>query len=277
MDNKSDKKRLTVGFITLIINGFVIIAVLVVLLNLVYGWLASNHQTTASEMDNSLKASNYPVINAWRFDLLDEESGEAYDKSGSYVNAIDQLDQNAAAKRAITPVENNSYSQGETGEAFTFRSIHLGTIDNLISLSNDNYFYIRIDVEHPEGMYENPKISYSLINDGVKFFDLKGNNQTGNLTAEQKQALVDIMTVDYAVSTAKYNPISNLSDVEALFTTPQTLQNGANKFSLGERNEPYYIYLRLSPDVNKCFEATSELSTYMPCEILYDLQIELSF
>ena len=292
MNTNTDKKQkylLLSRFIAVILVGAIAGLSVFLFFNNSLGWFVNSKTVSGSGMRVAPDGSVLPDMQAWRFDLdatvNGDEDGDALIKTGSWVNAIDTS--TATTPKGILPVVVQTYGSGESGEIFTFRSLHLGNVDNLLTLSNDNCFYIRFDVT---GELFQSAIGYSLTTADVHVYDFDGNDQTAYIDALEDenhnslnalQQFVDIFQVDAAVSSSEYTPEDDQDDIDALFYTGDErtgmLTNGAALRDLGEQSDAYYIYVRFSPDLEKCFEATDDIVAIMPCEITFDLTLSLTF
>lgn len=292
MENSGIKKQnaaLLSRLIAIILIGAITGLSVFIYFNSALGWFAGNKNVSVSGMSVTPDGVIFPEMNAWRFDLTatsnGDEDGDALVKTGSWVNAIDTT--TTTNPKAILPVVEKTYGAGESGEILTFRSLHLGTVDNLLTLSNDNCFYIRFDVT--DELFQST-VGYSLTTSGIHVYDFDGNDQTAYIDALEDenhnslnalQQFVDIFQVDAAVSSSEYTPDDNQDDIDALFYTGSTrtglLVNNAANVSLGEQSAAYYIYIRFSPDLEKCFEATDDIVPFMPCEVTFDVTLTLTF
>lgn len=286
--------RLLAGRFVMLVTMFVIlVALLVIYLNRSLGWFSQNEEVTGNGMSVLADLDDFPDMNAWRFDMdatlgsgdNTDENGDHIVKEGSWVSAIDPSGTTNVDKTILPVVENGS---GGTlhSEQYMFRSLHLGTVDNLLTLSNDNCFYLRFDVT--QVIYRSA-IGYSLSDAGIHIFDQSREECTTEVGAiegvDVLGKFVELFLVDAAVSTSRYEPNADLDEINALFYTTENnvttrtglLTNGGALLDLGEFDGPYYIYVRFSPDLDKCFEATDHIVTYMPCEITFDFTLSITF
>lgn len=283
-----------------LLSHFIVICVLLVLIvlslmiafNSSLGWFANNNNVYGSSMNVKADGTVFPEMKAWRFNLDetidDDENGDAFDKSGSWVNAIDES--TTTLPKGILPVVEKAYAENTIGEKWTFYSLHLGTIDNLLTMSNDNCFYIRFDVTN---IIYQASVSYSLLTSGIHVYGYDGNDETSyiaemddtlsesNPTQSSLQQFVDIFQVDVGVSSEEYTPSENQEQIDELFFTGETrtglLTNNGASIDLPAQEKAYYIYFRFSPDLEKCFEATDDIVSLMPCEVTFDISLTIVF
>lgn len=420
----------------IIIKILVLTFVAIMATGVAFAWFSTTFET-----DNGVKfnSSEGEFVNmyAWMFNLTDEASGEATDKSGTWVAAtgtnpitIDDEDDdqpgyliNAVAEYSYSLTEDNainldktyytrsgsspnyvytkvesptagnlgSYYEREKSEKYQFASLHLGNVDNLLTLSHDNYFYLRFDITNPVIQGKLALASYSITDEEFEFYDSEGINQTsvvyGRANEAGKSSLFsDMVLVECAVSDTAYTP--NDDALDALFVKNYVIKNGehylgynvvnsaptlADKSSLSDaiiwtfdnnkltfvyndatyyltsdnstlsltttapnivwsnsnnkfsyvnnentyyvtynsswgvstesndttgtydnyvvlvngdplesifedpKDTGYYLYIRISPDLLRCTEATDYFGEFMPCEILFDMTLEIEF
>ncbi|MCR5693826.1 MAG: hypothetical protein K6G89_02505 [Clostridia bacterium] len=282
---KSQKLKLLGSFVTTVPLGVLAVMAIIIYLNSTFGWFAQNTQVSGRGMSARVEDVTFPDMKAWRFDLNaqsnGDELGDTLDKDGTWVDAIDSL--TTTNPKGILPVVENVYNSGDTGEKFKYISLHLGTIDNLLTTSDDNCFYIRFDVT--EDLFRSA-IGFSLTTSGVHIYSLDGAERTSTIAAIVDgegnnlniiDTFVEIFQVDAAISTTEYTPAANQAAIDALFTSGSRLVNGGALHDFGTQSDSYYLYVRFSPDLEKCFEATDHIATYMPCEVTFDVSLIVSF
>lgn len=249
-----------------------------------FGWFARNTATTADGLSVDAQPYAMPGVSAWRFDMTGtiaefdyDEDPDSSNKAGSWVSAVDS----GSVLKSVVPVDSSSSSNTER---LTFRSLHLGTIDNLLELHNDNRFYIRLDVDNE--LYR-AYIGYSLLSSGIRIYDVDGFDRTSEISVMTDSEgnplnllsrFSELFIIEVAVSSSRYSLSSgDQAAVDSLFDNNSKLSNGAALKDLGEPSGSYYIYIRLTPDLEKCFSATDHLSIYMPCEITFDVTLNISY
>lgn len=281
----SDDKQLNCRLIAVLVEGLLVIVALFVFCSMAFGWFAKNNQMSTGNMRVGAGGAGFPEMHAWRYDMdatlgtgegnIDED-GDAFDKTGTWVDALDST--TTTNPKGILP--NEIYTGNAHTSQYLFRSLHLGTVENLLTLSNDNCFYIRFDVI---GAVCSPSsISYSLTSSGIKIYDQEGSDVTTTIASlNELEDFVSVFTADAAVSTTAYVPSTDQEDIDALFYTNNErtglLTNGAAPVRLADGSEEYYIYLRFSPDLAMCFDATDGIAAYMPCEVTFDVTLTVDF
>lgn len=279
--------------IGIIIKIVALAFVVIITTSAAFAWFS-----TTFESENGVKYQTgdgtFPVMHAWMFNMTQEESGEDTAKVGTWVSAATATSASPSSDGQINidseeegyllsgVVLNNSNS---ITEKYVFKSLHLGTIDNLLSLSNDNYLYLRFDITTPNTMGRIACASYLIGETDFHFYDATSADQTAAVitkaTTYNKQSIFSEMVgVECVASTTAYAPGANLSDLESLFENNGTLlENGAelSEIYTDENNTTYYFYVRFFPDLEKCTEATDYFGEYMPCEILFDVEFTVEF
>ena len=272
----SERARMRLKFICIFIEGVLVLAVLFMFFNMAFGWFARNRVLNASGMQVKPMGYELPTVNAWRFDLTDEDSGEAIDKTGTWVDACYHSDPEEAWD--ILPLTEQDHNGG-TGEKFTFRSIHLGTVDNLLFASEDNTFYVRFNVSDLSAIGATANVACEIGPEDLHFYDLEGTERTSVLTAEQKTAFSQLVTVEWQVSDTAYDMTvaADAAALTALFdnSDTDTLATDGTAAVTSGHTGPYYVYLRFSPHLENCFTATDAISEYMPCQLVFDASVTL--
>ncbi len=296
-------RRLFPQLLLLCITSLTLILGVVIVFNSTFGWFSKNRVVTGTGMGVRSDEAVFPSVHAWRFDM-DNEDGESFDKSGTWVEG---LDVSTSDPDDLVCVEATSQSSNSAEEAqreqYTYVSLHLGTVDNLLDLSEDNCFYIRLDVTDDiiAGLGTSVRASYS-VND-IVFYDNRRVDQTSELETsfpEVYERLCGLVDVDCAVSLgAKAMTVSaEATVIEGFFDTCVNESSAAEvtadadeyvQLDRGGTSTPiytasesggssaYYIYVRLRPDLATCFDATHDISVYMPCQIVFDISLEFEF
>ena len=179
--------------------------------------------------------------------------------------------------------EGNYSKLKELAHTFTLTSIHLGTIDNLTRLTDDNYIYMRVQID-PADLGHTVAFTAALLpEDGLELYDAEGHLVTDETTGEHpKTPLASLYSVnedaqkgpllhmDYAISTTSYTPVTMTDEFKETFTTLTE-----NMTYTAPNETTYYLYLRIHPNLTAFITATKFIYTYMPCTILYSMHISL--
>ena len=280
--NLIEKNKIVRRLIALVLSFCLLLAIVIVYLRNSLGWFASNKDVSGIGAQVKVTADNFPDMHAWRFELTQtltggDEDADSLIKTGTWVDALDN--ETTTAPKGILPVIENTVEQNVEKEKFTFRSLQLGTVDNLLSLSADNCFYIRFDITE-EKLYQ-ISLGYSLVEAGIHFYQTDGAEVDSSVIP--RGPFVDLFVVDYFVSTTAYDLSTDTAssttvfDAMELLCTNDSLENGADLLALPEQENAYYLYIRFSPDLEKCFEATDHIAQYMPCEITFDVTLTVEF
>ncbi|MBQ9481451.1 MAG: hypothetical protein IJU84_04735 [Clostridia bacterium] len=240
----------------------------------------------------------FPPLHAWIFDVDNEESGETILKKGTWKNALGNgTDNPNYSIKGIS--EGNGVGNSEK---FTFKTLHLGTVDNLLQASSDNYFYLCFDVTNIEQMGKKVRAKYSVTKNDIKLYDLDGYEHNISQTSSDEHyeevdysLFVDVFQIELAVSTVYYDlaadtaeNTANATAVAALFTSGNTdgyvklTNNNNNNANFADvfttdKTSAYYLYVRLSPNLENCMTATEAIATLMPCELVFDINFEIEF
>lgn len=298
-------RRLIPQLATLVVIAATLTAgVMIMFFNSTLGWFAMNRQVDGNGMGVRSSGLTFPQVHAWRFDINGGEINDTFVKDGVWV---DGMDVSTADPNDLISVESNDVSGGS--EAHKFISLHLGTVDNLLTLSEDNCYYIRLDITDDviSSLGTALRAYYSI--EKMTFYANSGVDETSALEDEYPatySSLLHLVDVDCAVSRsakAMTGSSEEASAIEAFFTTcaneetsggTVTITADSNEFiqldrnggetevysvgeESGETSNAYYIYIRLRPDLATCFEATHDISVYMPCQLVFDISLQFEF
>lgn len=286
---------------SMILLGLFVLFVTLLYLNSAFGWFAMNEDVSGGGAGVRSSGHINPNVHAWRFDIVQNnahlETGEDFIKDGVWVDALDAA--TTADPNDLVSVEVSPENDQVDTETFRFISLHLGTVDNLLDLSDDNCFYIRLDMT--ADVIGNRGAAVNLRHNivGMEFYSSGGALIDAEDLGEAYDRLRGLVDIDCAVSATAYDmtTAAGATAVKALFTTKipqeqgqeqQTVTPDANYVEIphGETgapvyapqdNSPYYIYIRMRPDLETCFDATHDISVYMPCQILFNMEIEVGF
>lgn len=261
-----------------------LVALLFILISstIVYGWFSNRHNQARS-IAFIAGEGDVPNMQAWIFDMINENTGEASNKDDGTWRSIliSDLSDKYEPSYEIAALTENSNADSEK---YIFTSLHLGTVDNLITLNRENYMFIRFDITNPSTQGGKAKFAYDFPAEGkyIRVYANDGTEVTGVDTTEFN----DFLVMEYAISTTAYEPSSNYDAMIALFTEDNTA--GYGKISAADEilevsdngdafTDAYYLYLRLSPNLEKCILATESISIYMPCQLTYDINFYVEF
>ena len=166
---------------------------------------------------------------------------------------------------------------------FTLTSLHLGTVDNLTRLTDDNYIYMRMQID-PVDLGHTVAFTATLLpEDGLELYDAEGNLVVDETTGEHPKTPIaslysvnndaqkgPLLDMDYAISKTSYTPVTMTNEFKETFTTlTEDITYTAPD------DDTYYLYLRVHPNLTAFITATKFIYSYMPCTILYSMNISL--
>lgn len=261
----------------------------------VYAWFGS---TWSGNRPFGVTTGDYPAptMQAWKYTISNEDIGDTIVKTGIWEVA-------SSSDYVIDHITTRTQTASNM-EKYSFSSLHLGTVDNLLDLSKDNVFYIRFYVPATPTAKSKARAKYALSENDILFYDLDGNEYTyndgtpivgsGSLLIDFSK-FVEIINVDVAASDTAYDPTTfnadsscQDEDIAALFAVEKdaehpngyvTLVNGADFADAfdAEKTSGYYLYVRISPNLKNCMEATDSIATLMPCELVFGITLEMEF
>lgn len=235
---------------------------LCLLANATYAWLSTYWHSDQNKVDFTAGNVGQPTLHMWMFDTKEEgstsDTGEWVEKE---VTRTDHQNQIPAAGDA------------ETG-TFLAKDIHLGTIDNLVTPKKDNIVYFRLDVTENVGSHCELTVNLSEENYGFTIYQATEDptiysalDKTADRTVyETLQSILSdkhVLEISYCVSATALTPNDALFDTlvfDSVCDIPENMDN-------------YYIYIKITPDLGTIAAISRDLYTYMPCVILFDLEI----
>ncbi len=258
----------------LIKAGLLLLLSALLLTSATYAWLRVGFVTPDTEISFTTDKLTPPPVNMWIY--TEEDENENLAAENRWVEQSVTTDGSAnTAPGVISSVTDGKYT-------FTLTSLHLGTVDNLIMLDDDNYVYLRVQID-PAALGDSVDITLALqAENGITMYDSTGTLVTDGVGAGAKTPLADLydvnettplLLIDYAISKTAYTPYTMdtlAPELKASFATvePDTTYTAPD-------DDSYYIYLRVHPNLAAFMEATRFLYEYMPCTLLYSLDISV--
>ena len=190
----------------LITSACLLLLAALLLTTATYAWLREGFVTTESEI---LFKAGLPTppndLAVWVY--TSEEEDEALAAGARWVSKTVTYDNEVNIfPGAESTVTNNKYT-------FTLTSLHLGTVDNLTRLTDDNYVYLRMRID-PVDLGNTISFTLELLaENGLELYDAEGNQVTDDTTGENPKtplaSLYDVnddeekgplLKIDYAVN-----------------------------------------------------------------------------
>lgn len=257
----------------LIKAGLLLLLSALLLTSATYAWLRVGFVTPDSELSFTTGKLTPPAAKMWIY--TNEEENENLADENRWV----ELSMTTDGSANIAPgAERSGPVDGKY--TFTLTSLHLGTVDNLILLGDDNYVYLRVPID-PVALGNGVSITLELKEtDGIELYDSTGAPVTDETTGETPRTpladLYDInetmplLLIDYAINKNAYTPYDMPPALKNSFATviPGTTYTAPD-------SDPYYIYMRVHPNLAAFMEATRFLYEYMPCTLFYSLDISI--
>lgn len=234
-----------------------------------YAWLATFYETKQPVSFDTGTTSPIPV-HMWVYNTAEEGNEGWTEYVASATGGEDET--------AILPSILSKTGSDGTAYQYDVRAMHLGAINDLISVSNDNIVYFRFDLD---GTTHGTNITLRHSFEGISGYNRDGAALSAeilqNLTALEGQS--SHLKYEYAISETPCTPaeeaISLLSWREM---PPQTDESGRDCYLLqGQLNysEKYYLYLRAYPDLSTLLRTAIILSAQMPSQLFFDIKMDL--
>lgn len=147
-----------------------------------YAWLTNFWDSNKVDVGFSTGTVEYPSIHMWTY-LTEDEAETVADATAGWTQVV------------LTPEDHNAIipdmgiTQGDgydNTEAFTIdvKKVHLGTVDNLVTMKEDNVLYFRFDVKKSMGTNFHLVILPAKPVDGAFNFSIFSLNQDGTTYTE---------------------------------------------------------------------------------------------
>ncbi len=183
----------------------------------------------------------------------------------------------------------NEVNGDTTITALTLNSLHMGTIDNLENIKNDNIFYLKYEIVNTPKNYANINVKY-LSEDINIYKSTEILDEYKKLSPEDTEyaTLFDTMTTinadtpfiqyEYCISsedlTTGFENLKFSEKGDCTFSDPDPavdlngnlIEDGVTDGISG------YLYIKIEPNLNAFGEAAMLLNTYMPCIVTFDIE-----
>jgi len=258
------------------ICGFLFVfALLGVLVGKTYAWLATYYESEEVVAFDTEETNPIPV-HMWIYNTV-KERDQGWKKYTATVNS-----QNS--EEAVLPSILVQNTAGSTYK-YTLKSMHLGSVDNLVTLSDDQIVYCRFDISTQE---HGTLIQLDITQPTNS---ISGYGRTGQaLPTDVIDALNELdadnphLIYSYAYSNKAYEPGQNGFDQLTFQSQDWTEDDVKNKYHLAmdigqaddRSSENYYLYLRITPDLHTLGRDAIILRANMPCQLLFDWDWELT-
>lgn len=173
----------------------------------------------------------------------------------------------------------------DTTYKYDIRAMHLGAIDNLVAITEDNQVYFRFDVN---GAEHGTVLALRTSVAGVSGFDQNGEDffknstvELNNLNSLENEANTSHLVFEYAISNTAYPTEMEFAGLGWSVISPKQ-ETGTDDvwlveptLSATDYSGDYYLYLRVSPDLDTLLRTAIILSAKMPSQLLFDVNMEL--
>jgi hypothetical protein len=176
-----------------------------------------------------------------------------------------------------------SYTEDNGTYTFEMKSLHLGTVDNLVIMNPDNIVYLRFHLQsdtHGNSAASLTADLSDILGQKIRVYHTDGYEVTDNSVKSQLEALHEatpFLQLQGCVSDLALSP-----DDDAFADLPFSAETSfGNALDLYEADgQPmegdYYVYVRIMPNLSAFAPASELLNSYMPCVLLFDTKIELT-
>ena len=239
-----------------------------------YAWLSSKWNSGNSVFDFSVGNVPAPEAILWLYSTDLEESDVQARGWVEHLLTGNEQDQYAFFMPKVKSEENNGVY------TFDMKSLQLGTVDNLLTMNNDNVVYLRFGFDSE--IHGNSVATLDLALSGDKF-EIYDSNGSEVIDEALKSKLTELdsqtpfLQYQACVSSQELSPDDDeFQELPFLEGTP--FGNGSDLYSneVQSIEGKYYIYIKVMPNLSAFAPASELLNKYMPCIILFDTQILLT-
>ena len=261
----------------LIISACLLLLAALLLTTAAYAWMRDGFVTSDSELKLTAGLPTPPnTLAVWIYTSEDENPELAPGARWIQKTVTNDGEANIFPGSEDTVVGNT--------HTFTLTSLHLGTVDNLTRLTDDNYVYMRVQID-PVHLGDTVAFTAALLAEGgLELYDAEGNLVVDETTGEHPKTPIaslyevnddaqkgPLLDTDYAISKTAYTPATMTDEFKATFTT----LTDSTTYTAPD-GDAYYLYLRVHPNLTAFITATKFIYSYMPCTILYSMNITLT-
>lgn len=239
-----------------------------------YAWLSLRWNSGFSIWNFSAGTLPPPTASLWLYSTELEENDP--EKLGwvEYSLTGDEQDPHLFHLPQVQSVEN------EETYNFELKSLHLGTVDNLVIMNQDNVVCLRFcfdsEVHGNSVAMLTADLSDSLgrmvhlySSDGVEITDAEVYNELETIHAQ-----TPFLQYQGCVSQQEFSPNED-AFAELPFSDETRFGESVNLYENGEPFEgKYYVYIKIMPNLSAFAPASELLNAYMPCVVLFDVEIQ---
>ena len=239
-----------------------------------YAWLSLRWNSGLSMLNFSAGTSPPPAASMWLYSTELEENDP--DKLGWVEYSLTEDEQDPHLFRL--PQAQSVESEGIY--TFELKSLHLGTVDNLVIMNQDNIVCLRFcfnsEVHGNSVAMLTADLSDSLgrmlhlyNSDGVEITDARVYSELETIHAQ-----TPFLQYQGCVSSQKLSP-SEDAFAELPFSEETLFGESVDLYENAEPLEgEYYVYIKIMPNLSAIAPASELLNAYMPCVVLFDAEIQ---
>lgn len=236
-----------------------------------YAWLSTFYETEQPVSFDTGTTSPIPV-HMWVYNTA-EERDEGWTE---YVASAD----GGEDETAMLPYRLSKTEAG-TASKYDVKAMHLGSIVNLVAISEDNQVYFRFDVN---GAKHGTVLALRTSVAGVSGYDQNGRelstDELTNLNSLENEANTSHLVFEYAISKTEptstdYAGLDWLEILPMQETGTEDVWLVESELAAADYSGDYYLYLRVSPDLDTLLRTARILSAKMPSQLLFDVNMEL--
>lgn len=169
---------------------------------------------------------------------------------------------------------------------YEIKSLHLGTINNLVRIEKDNTLYFCFEIDPVENGTE-IELNISQPDDYLKIYEKSNETDLSEQITEVKDlnANSPLLQYKYALSNVLVDPVANSNAFNTLSFSDSWTTHNKNTYQLLIKDitekgisldDTCYLYLQVTPSLMSFARTAIILFNIMPCEILMDWDWEIT-
>lgn len=242
-----------------------------------YAWLSTVWNSEQSIWNFSVGTVPPPIATMWLYSTDFEESNA--EERGWIEHSL--MDSEQAPHAFLMPKVKSEENNGVY--TFEMKSLHLGTVDNLVIMNPDNIVCLRFAFDSKAQGNSTAILTADLSDALGQKFQIYDSNGYAVIDESLKNDLMELhsqnsfLQYQACVSAQELSPNDDafqslVFSEEMLFGTELDLYGDGGEAIEDE----YYIYIKIMPNLSAFAPASELLNAYMPCVILFDAQIQLT-
>lgn len=242
-----------------------------------YAWFSSKWDSGQRIWDFSVGTVPSPAATMWLYSTaLEESNAEA-------VGWVEHPLTGDAEDPHAYLIPGVNYEESNGAYLFEIKSLHMGTVDNLVIMNPDNVVCLRFsfdsDIHGNSAAALTAELSDSL-GQMLRIYRSEGQEVTDATLKSRLMAIHEQTPFLQYQACVSAQELSPKDDAFAELPFSEETLFGESLDLYGDGQQPvegqYYVYIKIMPHLSAFAPASELLNSYMPCVVLFDSQIQLT-